>query len=219
MTTASTVYDCTDAAVLPLILDETARRIGAGELIVMPTDTVYGIAADAFDHDAVERLLHAKGRGRAMPPPVLIGHAGALDGLAAEVPPFARAMAERLWPGGLTLILQAQPSLDWDLSETHGTVALRMPDHPVALDLLRRTGPLAVSSANRSGSPAAGEITAAREMLGDVVGIYLDAGPVTGGEASTIVDATVVPPRVVRAGAVALEALRELAPDLQTVEP
>ncbi|WP_188549657.1 L-threonylcarbamoyladenylate synthase [Sediminivirga luteola] len=212
------IYDCTSENVRNLVLEEAARTLADGELVVMPTDTVYGVAADAFSPRAVQDLLAAKGRGREMPPPVLIARPAALDGLAADVHPQARALAEEFWPGALTLILTAQPSLDWDLGETHGTVALRMPDHPIALQLLERTGPLAVSSANRTGMPAALEAAAAQDMLGGAVAVYLDAGRAPGGEASTIVDTTVSPFRVVRQGALPLERLRQVVPDLAADE-
>ncbi len=192
-------------------IDEAVNAISRGGLVVLPTDTVYGIGADAFDAEAVAALLAAKGRGRQMPPPVLVPDARTLDGLATDVPDDARRLVEAFWPGGFTIILQAQPSLAWDLGETHGTVALRMPDHPAALALLRRTGPLAVSSANATGRPAALDLDDAREQLGDAVAVYLDGGTAPGGVASTIVDATSGTLRVVRQGAVTLDRLREVA--------
>lgn len=188
--------------------------IAAGELVVMPTDTVYGIAADAFTPDAVTALLDAKGRGRDMPPPVLIGSPAVLRALAADVPPAVEDLVEAFWPGPLTVILTAQPSLNWDLGETRGTVALRMPEDPVALELLRATGPLAVSSANRSGNPAATAVMDAAVQLGDRVSVYLDAGPSTIGESSTIIDATVTPPEIVRAGALTAEDIVERIGDI-----
>jgi L-threonylcarbamoyladenylate synthase len=200
-----------DASTWGPALDEAVNVLSRGELVVLPTDTVYGIGADAFTPPAVQALLDAKGRGRQMPPPVLIGDARTLDGLATEVPDAARKLAEAFWPGGLTIIVHAQPSLAWDLGETQGTVALRMPDHPAALALLRRTGPLAVSSANRTGSPAAVTAADAYDQLGDSVSLYLDAGDAPGQVASTIVDATGERLRVVRAGAITLEQLREVA--------
>lgn len=210
----SSVHDVTDANTWGPGIDEAVNAISRGGLVVLPTDTVYGIGADAFDADAVAALLAAKGRGRQMPPPVLVPDARTLDGLATEVPDAARALVEAFWPGGFTVILRAQPSLQWDLGETHGTVALRMPDHEAALALLRRTGPLAVSSANGTGQPAAREAADAVEQLGDAVTCYLDGGRAPGGVASTIVDATGPRPRVVRDGAVTLEQLREVAPVL-----
>lgn len=192
-------------------IDEAVNVLQRGEVIVLPTDTVYGIGADAFNPAAVAALLAAKGRGRQMPPPVLVGSLATLDGLATEVRDDARALAEKFWPGGLTIIFKAQPSLAWDLGETHGTVALRMPDHQTALALLARTGPLAVSSANKTGQPAAFTAREAFVQLQDSVSIYLDAGQVPGGVASTIVDATGDVLRVVRAGAITIEQLREVA--------
>lgn len=197
-------------------LDEAVHALGRGELVVLPTDTVYGLAADAFAPAAVARLLAAKGRGRQMPPPVLVPDRRTLDGLCTDVPDAVRVLVEALWPGGLTVICRAQPSLAWDLGETRGTVAVRMPDHPAALALLRRTGPLAVSSANLTGRPAALTAAEAEDQLGRAVRVYLDAGAAPGGLASTIVDATAGALRVVRAGAVSRETLAglvELAPD------
>ena len=206
------IKDATDPATWGPAIDEAVNAVGRGELVVLPTDTVYGIGADAFDPRAVQALLDAKGRGRQMPPPVLIPDARTLDGLATDVPDTVRALAEAFWPGGLTVILRAQPSLAWDLGETHGTVALRMPDHPVALALLRRTGPLAVSSANLTGRPAATTAAEAYQQLGAKVPVFLDGGTAPGGVASTIVDATGDVLRVVRLGAIDLAALAAVAP-------
>lgn len=205
------VLDATDPQTWGPAIDEAVNAISRGGLVVLPTDTVYGIGADAFDEEAVAALLAAKGRGRQMPPPVLVGEIATLDGLATDVPDVARRLVEAFWPGGLTVILRAQPSLQWDLGDTGGTVALRMPDHPAALALLKRTGPLAVSSANKSGSPAALDVADANQQLGDSVAVYLDGGQAPGGVASTIVDATGPTLRIVREGAVTLEALREVA--------
>lgn len=213
------MHDVTDPNTWGPAIDEAVNTVSRGGLLVLPTDTVYGIGADAFDADAVAALLAAKGRGRQMPPPVLIPDVRTLDGLATEVPDGARRLAEAFWPGGLTIILQAQPSLQWDLGETHGTVALRMPDHPAALALLRRTGPLAVSSANATGHPAALDVADARAQLGDAVAVYLDGGDAPGGVASTIVDATRDHLRVVRQGAITLEALNDVAPVRGVDEP
>lgn len=210
----SSVHPVTDPNAWGSSIDEAVNAVSRGGLIVLPTDTVYGIGADAFDAQAVAALLAAKGRGRQMPPPVLVPDTLTLDGLATDVSADARALVETFWPGGFTIILPAQPSLAWDLGETHGTVALRMPDHPAALALLRRTGPLAVSSANATGRPAALDVTAAQEQLGESVTVYLDGGDAPGGVASTIVDATGPHLRVVREGAVSLERMREIAPVL-----
>jgi tRNA threonylcarbamoyl adenosine modification protein (Sua5/YciO/YrdC/YwlC family) len=197
-----------DAAV-----DAAARAITRGELIVLPTDTVYGIGADAFDAAAVKALLEAKGRGREMPPPVLVSSAATLDALAVRVPVWARALTEAFWPGALTLVCHQQTSLHWDLGETRGTVAVRVPDHPVAIAVLERTGPLAVSSANRTGLPAATDAGAAEAMLGHAVSVVVDSGPTPAADPSTIIDATGERPRVLRLGAIGVERLDEvLAP-------
>jgi len=175
-----------------------------GQLIVMPTDTVYGVAADAFDPAAVKSLLQAKGRGREMPPPVLVSAATTIDALAVRVPEYARTLVEKFWPGALTLVCHQQTSLQWDLGDTRGTVAIRMPDHELAREILERTGPLAVSSANTTGSPAATEADEAERMLGEEVAVILDGGTSPGGEASTIIDVTGERGRVLRRGALAL---------------
>lgn len=210
-------FDARDSQELETGLEAARAALAENRCIVMPTDTVYGIAADAFSAQAVATLLAAKGRGRSMPPPVLIPQAATLDGLAADIPDFARELAARFWPGALTLILHAQPSLTWDLGETRGTVALRVPDDEIARDLLKLTGPLAVSSANRTGRPAADTAEAAFDQLGETVEVYLEAGPrPVSGDAlgSTIIDCTLTPPRVVRAGALSLELLRGVVPEL-----
>ncbi|BAS09690.1 putative threonylcarbamoyl-AMP synthase [Arthrobacter sp. Hiyo4] len=190
----TTTYNCTSEDQRALGLEHAQRAISEKKCVVFPTDTVYGIAADAFSPQAVTMLLASKGRGRTMPPPVLIPRINALDGLATDVSADARKLAEAFWPGGLTLILHAQPSLDWDLGETQGTVALRMPADEVAQELLTLTGPLAVSSANRTGQPPAQTAAEARAQLAESVEVYLEGGfrPVEGTDAvpSTIVDAT-----------------------------
>ena len=191
-----------------------ALAVQRGQLVVLPTDTVYGIGADAFDADAVRRLLAAKGRGREMPPPVLVSAATTLDALAVGVPSYARALMEALWPGPLTLVCRQQPSLHWDLGDTRGTVAVRMPDHEDALELLARTGPLAVSSANRTGMPAATDADAAEQMLGKSVAVLIDGGPTPGSTPSTIVDVTGSKGRVLRLGAVDLDRLNEIVAPL-----
>jgi L-threonylcarbamoyladenylate synthase len=191
-------------------VEAAALAVRRGQLVVLPTDTVYGIGADAFDADAVASLLAAKGRGREMPPPVLVSAATTLDALAIGVPGWARALVERFWPGPLTLVCTQQSSLQWDLGETRGTVAVRMPDDPVALAILERTGPLAVSSANLTGRPAARDADEAEAMLGDRVKVVVDAGTARGGEPSTIVDATAARPRVLRLGALGVPELNEV---------
>jgi L-threonylcarbamoyladenylate synthase len=212
-------YDCAVPEERERGISRATSATSAGELVVLPTDTVYGVGCDAFSPSAVNALLAAKGRGRDMPPPVLVGHARTLDGLAIDVPDAVRELAEAFWPGALTIVCRAQPSLDWDLGDTFGTVAIRMPLHPVALQLLEATGPMAVSSANRSGRPAAISCSQAEEELGETVAIYLDAGTSPEGLPSTIVDGTRAVPHVLRLGALSLERLREVVPELSSGEP
>ncbi|WP_417218802.1 L-threonylcarbamoyladenylate synthase [Arthrobacter sp.] len=222
-------FDCTTEPARSEGLAAAQEAIAAKQCIVLPTDTVYGIGADAFSPQAVATLLAAKGRGRTMPPPVLIPRVGTLDGLATDIPEEARLLANFFWPGALTLILRSQPSLTWDLGETRGTVALRIPDDDLARDLLDATGPLAVSSANRSGHPAATTAAEAEQMLAESVAVYLDGGPRPAADAadpeagegaaggalpSTIIDCTGEVLRVVRQGALSLEELRRHVPSL-----
>ncbi len=174
----SLVFDCADPAVRPGAIEAAVRTVGSGQLVVLPTDTVYGVGADAFSSEAVAALLATKGRGRNVPVPVLVGSWETIEGLVTYVPAQVRALIEAFWPGGLTLVVEHAPSLSWDLGDARGTVAVRMPLHPVALELLARTGPMAVSSANRHGQPAALTVEQARDQLGEQVPLYLDGGPV-----------------------------------------
>jgi tRNA threonylcarbamoyl adenosine modification protein (Sua5/YciO/YrdC/YwlC family) len=211
------LYDCRHAAARAEGVAAAAKAVAAGGLVVLPTDTVYGVGGDAFDPAAVAALLLAKGRGRNLPPPVLVADAGALAELAPAAPASAYRLAERFWPGGLTVIVPHAPGLTWDLGDTDGTVGVRMPSHPVALELLRATGPLATSSANRHGLPPAATAAAARDQLGGSVEVYLEAGapdPGGGGVPSAIVSVVGPVPRLVRPGAVGVAELREVLPDL-----
>ena len=203
----STRYPTGDDTERETAIEAAALAVRRGQLVVLPTDTVYGVGADAFDPAAVRALLRAKGRGREMPPPVLISTPTTLDALAVGVPGYARALVEAFWPGPLTLVCTQQSSLQWDLGDTRGTVAVRVPDHQVALQVLERTGPLAVSSANLTGHPAATDADAAEEMLGSAVTVIVDAGPTPGKDASTIVDVTGSRGRILRMGALSLDEL------------
>lgn len=208
-------YDCSDATDRAAGLREAASAVRRGELVVLPTDTVYGIGADAFNADAVGDLLQAKGRGRAMPSPVLVGSPNTLHGLVTDFSEQAWELVDAFWPGALTLVARHQPSLNWDLGDTRGTVAVRMPLHPVAIELLTETGPMAVSSANLTGHPAPQDCDAAESMLGDSVAVYLDGGPTPAAVPSSIVDVTGKVPVLLRAGALSVEDLREVVPDLE----
>lgn len=213
----SPVFDCVDPT------DETRdeafeaaqEALAEGRVIVLPTDTVYGVAADPFHPDGVPNVLAAKQRSAAMPPPVLVPSVRTVDGLATSLQPYVNRLLKELWPGPLTVVVQAQPSLQWDLGETNGTVALRMPDHDLALRLLSRTGPLAVTSANVTGQPAATTLLEAATQLGPAVEVYLDGGATAGNRPSTIVDCTRPSPVILRLGALSVDRLEEvLGPDV-----
>ncbi len=207
-------YDCSDPQQRGQGLTAAAAALRRGDLVVLPTDTVYGLGADAFSPAAVTALLAAKGRGRTMPVPVLVGTTRTLDGLVDGLGAYGEELVAAFWPGPLTLVLRHQPSLRWDLGEARGTVAVRMPLHPVALDLLRDVGPLAVSSANRSGQPPATTADDAVGQLGDTVAVCLDGGPCAEPVPSTILDLTGDQPRVLRPGALSVERLREVVPTM-----
>ena len=202
--------DCRDPENRADTITAAASALKSGRLVVMPTDTVYGLAADAFDSQAVAALLAAKGRGRDMPVGVLVGSWHTIDGLVYYVPAAARELIRAFWPGALSLVVQQAPSLRWDLGDARGTVMLRMPLHPVALELLRETGPLAVSSANISGQPAATTAEEAQHQLGGLVDVYLDGGQAEQQAASTIVDLTGAAPRILREGPVSVAAVAEV---------
>ncbi len=208
-------YDCGDATDRKTGLREAASVIRRGELVVLPTDTVYGVGADAFSAEAVADLLEAKGRGRGMPSPVLVGSPNTLHGLVTDFSEQAWELVDAFWPGALTLVARHRPSLTWDLGETRGTVAVRMPLHPVAIELLTEFGPMAVSSANLTGHPSPQDCDAAQHMLGDSISVYLDAGPTPAAVPSSIVDVTGRVPVLLRAGALSADQLREVVPDLE----
>jgi L-threonylcarbamoyladenylate synthase len=207
----SKVWDCSGPGELGPAVAAAAQAVAAGELVVLPTDTLYGVGADAFVPWAVERLRAARGQQRGAPLSVLVGTVRAAAALIDDMGTFGQDLIDQFWPGGLTLVCRASPTLAWDLGDTRGTVAVRMPLHAVALDLLKRTGPMAVSSANITGNPAATTADEALEQLGDSVAVYLDGGPCPGGVASTIIDLTGSVPRLLRAGAIPMDRLRAVA--------
>jgi L-threonylcarbamoyladenylate synthase len=208
------VFDCSREDEREDGIDAAVTAVLHNELIVLPTDTVYGVGADAFSALAVESLLAAKGRDRNMPVPVLVGSLSMVDALVHEMSDSAQALTAAFWPGALTLVVRHPPHLAWDLGEMRGTVAVRMPDNDIALEVITRTGPLATSSANRTGHPPATTMLDARLQLGASVSIYLDGGPSGEALASSIVDVTGDVPRVLRAGGIDIDRLREVAPDL-----
>ncbi len=214
----SRLYDCADPQQRREGIAAAARAAGDGDLVVLPTDTVYGIGANAFDAQAVAALLAAKGRGRDMPVPVLVGSWQTIDGLVFPVPDAARELIAAFWPGALSLVVRQVPSLMWDLGDSDGTVMLRMPLHPVAIELLREVGPMAVSSANISGQTPAVQVDEAQRQLGESVAVYLDGGPSPRRAASSIVDLSGPTPRILRAGPISAAAIAEvLGVDAETL--
>jgi L-threonylcarbamoyladenylate synthase len=208
------LYDCRLPAERDRGIAAAVAAVRRGDLVVLPTDTLYGLGCDAFQRSAVAAALRAKGRGRDVPVPVLVGSRRTLEGLVHRMPKAARELIEAFWPGGLTVMIEHAKSLDWDLGDTAGTVAVRMPLHPVALELLAETGPMAVSSANKHGEPPATTAAEATQQLGYAAKVYLDGGPCAAPVPSTIVDMTADPPRMLRAGAVSVDRLREVVPEV-----
>lgn len=203
-------FDCLDPQRREDGIRAAADAVRAGRCVVLPTDTVYGIGCDAFNNDAVATLLATKHRGPDMPVPVLVGSWVTIQGLVREFTETAKTLVEAFWPGGLSIVVPEAPSLPWNLGDTRGTVLLRMPNQPLALELLQETGPMAVSSANISGNPPATTETEARQQFGDAVGIYLDGGTAEAGEPSTIIDLSRPNPVILREGAIPSERIGEV---------
>ncbi|MHA5282854.1 L-threonylcarbamoyladenylate synthase [Corynebacterium sp. CQ3829_602738] len=203
-------YNCLDPQKRIEGVRAAADAVRAGRCVVLPTDTVYGIGCDAFNNDAVDTLLATKRRGPDMPVPVLVGSWVTIQGLVREFTETAKTLVEAFWPGGLSIVVPEAPSLPWNLGDTRGTVLLRMPNQPLALELLQETGPMAVSSANISGNPPATTATEARQQFGDAVPIYLDGGTAEIGEPSTIIDISGPVPRILREGAISAERIGQV---------
>jgi tRNA threonylcarbamoyl adenosine modification protein (Sua5/YciO/YrdC/YwlC family) len=210
-------FDCADSSGRRRGLARARTVLDEGELVVLATESAYGVACDAFSAPGLAALRAAKGNRR-LNPPVLIGSGRTLDGLATAVSRSVRDLAEAFWPGPLTLICNAQPTLDWGLGGPEQTVSLRMPLHPLALELLAATGPLALTAANAPGRPPPMTCEQATDQLGDAVSVYLDAGPVWYAGSSTVVDGRVAPPRVLRHGELTVATLREVVPELVDLE-
>ena len=206
----STIYNCLEAEGRKDGLAAAVEAVRAGQCVVLPTDTVYGIGADAFNNDAVARLLATKRRGPDMPVPVLVGSWLTIQGLVREFSETAKTLVEAFWPGGLSIVVPEAPSLPWNLGDTRGTVLLRMPNQPLAIELLREVGPMAVSSANISGNPPAVTAAGAKDQFGDAISVYLDGGESQVGEPSTIIDISGPAPVILREGAISAERLGEV---------
>lgn len=203
------IYNCADASEREEGMLLAAKAAKSGRLVVMPTDTLYGLGCDAFDNDAVASLLATKHRGPDMPVPVLVGSWDTVKGLVATLDDTARTLIEAFWPGGLSIVVPQAPSLPWNLGDTRGTVMLRMPMHPIAIELLREVGPMAVSSANISGHQPPTTAIAAKQQLGKAVTVYLDGGEAKIGKPSTIIDLSGPHPYLLREGALTAEQIGE----------
>ncbi|AKK10891.1 L-threonylcarbamoyladenylate synthase [Corynebacterium uterequi] len=206
----SKIYSMADPTSRQQGIAAAVEAVRAGRLVVLPTDTVYGLGCDAFDNEAVAKLLATKRRGPDMPVPVLVGSWTTIQGLTQGLSEDTKTLVEAFWPGGLSLVVPEAPSLPWNLGDTRSTVMLRMPLHPVAIELLREVGPMAVSSANISGQPAPTTATDAKQQLGRAVSVYLDGGTAEIGEASTIVDMSGPRPVILREGAITAERIGEV---------
>jgi L-threonylcarbamoyladenylate synthase len=200
-----------DARVIPIpddeeqwgsLLEVGSEVVARGGLVVLPTDTLYGVGCDPFNPSAVDALFLAKKRGRDLPLPVLVHTWRQAVGLVEDIGDQAQALIGAWWPGPLTLVFKEAAGIGWDLGDSRGTVAVRMPKHTFTLALIQRTGPLAVSSANHSGEPTPTTMPGIVEQLGDDVGVFFDAGPAPEGPASTIVDLSGPRPRLLREGAI-----------------
>ena len=204
------IYNCADAAEREEGMALAVKAARSGRLVVMPTDTLYGLGCDAFDNDAVASLLATKHRGPDMPVPVLVGSWDTVKGLVATLDDTAQTLIEAFWPGGLSIVVPQAPSLPWNLGDTRGTVMLRMPLHPIAIELLREVGPMAVSSANISGQTPPTTAIAAKQQLGKAVTVYLDGGEAEVGKPSTIIDLSGSHPYLLREGALSAEQIGEV---------
>jgi L-threonylcarbamoyladenylate synthase len=204
---------CADGAHRARAVAAALAAVRRGDLVLIPTESVYAIATDAFSRRGVSAMRDAKGYDESVPLPVMVGARATVAGIAARVPDDARALMDAFWPGSLTLLLSPQPTLAWDLPGD-APLAIRMPLHPVALALLAQSGPLVVTTANQPGIQAPTDVDDAVAQLGDAIGLALDAGDLSGAEQlpSTVVDVTGAQPRVVRIGAIPVEQLRRVCP-------
>jgi L-threonylcarbamoyladenylate synthase len=188
----------------PAALSLALEILAGGGLIAFPTDTVYGVGGLAFSPQAIDEIYRVKGRLAEKAIPVLLGNSGQLSQVTEELNPFAQRLAERYWPGPLTLVVLKKPSLPENLSP-HPTVGVRMPDHPAALRLLNLAGPLAVTSANLSGAANCTTAQQVLEQLGGSIPLILDGGETPGGQPSSVVDCTGEAPVLLRPGPISME--------------
>jgi L-threonylcarbamoyladenylate synthase len=220
----SSLFDCTDSTLATDAVHQSIAALDRGEIVVVPTDTVYGVAVSPKIPGSIDRVVALKGRERTAPPPFLVGGVEQVWPLVADGSNTddVNALIHAFWPGGLTMVLPVNPELEWDIGETDGTIAVRMPNEPVLLELLRSYGPLAVTSANLTGEPPCESAYAALNIFGDRVGVYLDAGRRGSADGeqipSTIIDVTDLASgrntiRVIRPGAISVDQLAEVLPE------
>ena len=184
-------------------IDEAAKWIRAGQVVAIPTDTLYGLAADPFNAEAIARVFEVKGRAAERALPLIDADARQIALHLGQLPPVAVRLADRFWPGPLTMLMPAAPSLSRDLTGGTGKVGVRIPADPIARAVCAACGrPVTATSANVSGEPAAATPDEVERSLGDRIEFLLDAGPTRGGAPSTILDVTEGEPRLVRAGAI-----------------
>lgn len=202
--------------IVSLLDDPNAAILGAagalrsGELVVFPTDTVYGLAVDAFNVAGTAKVFEVKRRPRSLPLPVVVSRPRQAWALCAEVPTEASELAAAFWPGALTLILPQTPDLDWDLGDSDGTIALRMPAHDALIQLLEMVGPMAMTSANLSGEQTPRDVADVAARLGEAVGVYVDGGPAISDAGSTIIDLSRRTNRLVREGPITIAEVEQV---------
>lgn len=191
------------------------RLLREGEVVAFPTDTLYGVGAVAFERYAVRQIFKVKNRPADKAIPVFITQIDDLNQVAKNVPNAAWPLLQQFWPGALTVVLPKVAALPGDVTAGQNTVAVRIPDHPVSLELVMQVGrPLAVTSANLSGHPNPASAQGVAEQLGSRLPLILDGGPSPSAQASTIIDLSVTPPRLLRVGPISLDQLREYLPDI-----
>jgi tRNA threonylcarbamoyl adenosine modification protein (Sua5/YciO/YrdC/YwlC family) len=208
------ILDCGDAATRKRAINTAVSAIKRGDLVLLPTESVYAIATDPFSRRGVGAIRSAKGQPEGSPLPLMVPSAQTVQGIASGVTATVQALMQAFWPGPMTLLLPSQPSLAWDLPRGL-PVAVRMPIHPLTLAILERTGPMIVTAANAAGAGAPRTLNDAIEQLGECASVALDLGELTGSEmTSTVIDVTGVTPKVLREGALSITHMREVIPDL-----
>ncbi|MGQ9456638.1 MAG: L-threonylcarbamoyladenylate synthase [Armatimonadota bacterium] len=200
----------------PEAIETAAEAIRSGELVIFPTETVYGLACDAINESAIERVFDAKGRDKKHPLPVQIASVTDLSRVASRIPEIAFKLAERFWPGPLTLVLPKSEHISFKITGSTETIGIRIPDHPVALAILNRVRiPIIATSANITGQNPPITAQEAIASIGEKVAVVLDAGECKIRVPSTVLDVSVTPPHILRVGAISVDEIRDIIPDCQ----